>query len=157
MSDADIKAYYQHTALAIARDDLYRKYVLQPRARLKAAPVAVALNEHLSAEPAYAATAEAGKLSMKIRQAVEAAFEEAMLLAAELDACGDYFQPTWFESGHEFDARKMEPSVHTASEDPTERRIAITSLPGVDIRLSHHRWNVSCPAFVHKSAQKLVK
>ena len=124
-------------------------------ARSKTALVEVALNEHLSAEPAYAPTVESGHVSSRCREAVDTGFYTTMLLAAELDSCNDYTQPTWYEPGQEFETSKMEPSVHATPLYPAQRVIAMTLLPRADTQLSRAFWNVSCPSVVHRQSQRI--
>ena len=136
----------------MARDERYRKTILLPMARSKAAPVERAIYEHLSVQSSYAAIAESADLPGAFHEAITTPFETAMELRAELDACGGYVQPTWFEEGCKFDARVMEPSVHVAPADPAQRTIAMTLLPGVDIRFLDGPWSVFARATVHRSS-----
>ena len=99
-----------------------------------------AVYEHLSSQSMCTDIAESGILPDAFVNATAAAFETAVLLAAELDACGDYVQSTWFEAGSMYDAQRMKPSIHATPPDAKQKATAITLLPGVDVRRSGGSW-----------------
>ena len=138
-------------AIQAAKDDHYRREVLLPEAASGAEAVKSAIHEHLSCQSLESDLATCAELPAPFCAAILAAFETATLLAADLDACGDDMQPTWYETGSIYDSTLMTTSVHSGLSANQCEMINMTLVPGIDVRPPDGEWTVLCRAVVHRS------